>query len=98
MDNELGSAAEILNRAFRMNENESSPALSVSGKYVVFQVTAKSEVDEEQFEKERDGLTLQMTDEKRSRFFMSWVQNVVDRLYEENEIEINRLLVDSIAG
>jgi len=98
VDNELGSAAEILNRAFRMKENESSPALSVSGKYVVFQVTEKSEVDEEQFEKEKDGLSLQMTDEKRSRFFVSWVQNVVDRLYEENEIEINRLLVDSIAG
>ena len=98
VDNELGSAVEILNRAFRMQENESSPALSVSGKYVVFQVTEKSEVDEEQFEKDRDGLTLQMTDEKRSRFFGSWVQNVVDRLYEENAIEINRLLVDSIAG
>jgi peptidyl-prolyl cis-trans isomerase D len=98
VDDELGSAAEILNRAFVMTENESSPALSVSGKYVVFQVTEKSEVDEEQFEKERDGLALQMTDEKRSRFFVSWVQNVVDSLYEENRIEINRLLVDSIVG
>ncbi|MCK5353393.1 peptidylprolyl isomerase, partial [bacterium] len=39
VNDELGSAAEILNRAFRMTENESSPALSVSGKYVVFQVT-----------------------------------------------------------
>jgi hypothetical protein len=81
-----------------MAENESSPALSVSGRYVVFQVTEKSEVDEEQFEKERDELALQMTDEKRSRFFVSWVQNVVDSLYEENQIEINHLLVDSIAG
>ena len=98
VDNELGSAAEILNRAFRMEEDQSSPALFVSGKYVVFQVTEKSEVDEEQFEKERDGLTQQMTDEKRIRFFGSWVQNMVDRLYEENEIEVNRLLVDSIAG
>jgi peptidyl-prolyl cis-trans isomerase D len=98
VDDELGSAAEILNRAFRMAENESSPALSVSGRYVVFQVTEKSEVDEEQFEKERDELALQMTDEKRSRFFVSWVQNVVDSLYEENQIEINHLLVDSIAG
>jgi parvulin-like peptidyl-prolyl isomerase len=98
VDDELGSAAEILNRAFRMKENESSPALSVSGKYVVFQVTEKSEVDEEQFEREKDGLTLQMTDDKRARFFGSWVQNVVARLYEENEIEINRLLVDSFAG
>ncbi len=98
VDDELGSAAEILNRAFRMKENESSPALSVSGKYVVFQVTEKSEVDEEQFETERDGLTLQMTDAKRSRFFVSWVQNVVESLYEENQIEINRLLVDSIGS
>ena len=98
VDDELGSAAEILNRAFRMKENETSPALSVSGKYVVFQVTEKSEVDEEQFEREKDGLTLQMTDDKRARFFGSWVQNVVARLYEENEIEVNRLLVDSFAG
>jgi len=98
VDDELGSAPEILNRAFRMKLDESSPVLFVSGKYVVFQVTEKSEVDEEQFEKERDGLTLRMTDEKRSRFFMSWVQNVVDRLYEKNQIEINHLLVDSIAG
>lgn len=98
VDDELGSASEILNRAFRMTENETSPALSVSGKYIVFQVTEKSKVDEEQFEKERDELALQMTDEKRSRFFVSWVQNVVDNLYEENQIEINRLLVDSIAG
>ncbi len=39
-----------------------------------------------------------MTDEKRSRFFESWVQNVKDKLYQENMIEINQLLVDSIAG
>ena len=98
VDDELGSAVEILNRAFRMKENESSPALSVSGKYVVFQVAEKSEVDEERFEQERNGLSQQMTDEKRARFFLSWVQNVVDRLYEDNQIEINHLLVDSIAG
>ncbi len=98
VDDELGSAAEILNRAFRMTENESSPALSVSGKYVVFQVAEKSTVDEEKFEQDKEELLQQITDEKRIRFFAAWVQNVISRLYEENKIQINRPLVDSIAG
>jgi len=98
IDDELGYATEILSRAFRMNEDELSPALSVGGKYVVFQVAEKSTVDEEKFEQDKDELLLQITDEKKNRFFSAWVQNVISTLYEENKIHINQPLVDSIAG
>jgi peptidyl-prolyl cis-trans isomerase D len=98
INDELGYAAEILSRAFRMKEDELSPALSVSGKYVVFQLAEKSTVDEEQFEQAKEELLLQITNEKRSSFFSAWVQNVISTLYEENKIQINQPLVDSIAG
>jgi len=98
IDDELGYATEILSRAFRMKEDEHSPALSVAGKYVVFQVAEKSTVDEERFEQDKEELLLQITDEKKNRFFSAWVQNVISTLYEENKIHINQPLVDSIAG
>ena len=98
VDDELGYAPEILSRAFRMKEDDISPALSVSGKYVVFQVAEISAVDEEKFEQEKEELLQLITEEKRIKFFLAWVRNVVERLYEENKIQINRLLVDSISG
>ena len=98
IDDELGFATEILSRAFRMKEDEISPALSVSGKYVVFQVAEKSTVDEEKFEQDKEELLQQITFQKRNRFFEAWVLNVINTLYEEDKIQINRPLVDSIAG
>jgi len=98
IDDELGFATEILSRAFRMKEEEISPALSVSGKYVVFQVAEKSTVDEEKFEQDKEELLQQITFEKRNSFFAAWVQNVISTLYEEDKIHINQPLVDSIAG
>ena len=81
-----------------MKEDEISPALSVSGKYVVFQVAEKSTVDEEKFEQDKEELLQQITFEKRNRFFEAWVLNVINTLYEEDKIQINRPLMDSIAG
>ncbi|MDA2935465.1 SurA N-terminal domain-containing protein, partial [Acidobacteria bacterium AH-259-D05] len=98
VDDDLGYATEILSRVFLMKENQVSPAVMASGKYVVFQIAEKSAVDEEQFEQEKAGLLEVLSLQKRERFFSDWVQTMIDKLTAEEQIQINSALVDSIVG
>ena len=98
VDDTLGFATEVLDRAFRMSVGEISPAVSASGLYVVFQLVEKSSVDEAQFEKERALLEEELTSTKREQFFLSWVNNIIKQLRDEERIIIDQELVDSLLG
>ena len=98
VDDDLGYATEILSRAFLMEQNQLSPAVLASGKYVVFQIVEKGAVDEGKFEQEKAALTDELTLQKKENFFSAWLQNVINRLTAEEQIQINRELVDSIVG
>jgi hypothetical protein len=81
-----------------MNAGEVGGPVEIAGKQVVFQVAAKSDVEMATFEEEKNQLTQEMTQQKRSRFFASYVQNVVDQLRKENKVIVNQELLDSIVG
>jgi peptidyl-prolyl cis-trans isomerase D len=98
VDDTIRFSPDLQERAFTMNEGEVGGPVQVAGNHVVFQLVSKSEVDMEQFESEKDQLTQEMTLQKRSRFFGSYVQNVVDQLRKENKIVINQELLDAIVG
>jgi peptidyl-prolyl cis-trans isomerase D len=98
IDDKLGLAREIHERAFRMEEGKVGPPVSVSNNYVVFEIAEKTQIDESKFEQEKDTLRAQLTQQKRGEFFAAWIQKVVQNLQEENRIEINNELVDSIVG
>lgn len=98
IDDVLKFSPEVHDRAFRLKEGEISPPVQVAGNYVVFQVAEKSRVDMEQFEKEKKEIAGRLEEQKRSQFFASYVQNVVDQLRRNNRIEVNQPLLDQIAG
>ena len=98
VNDDLGYAAEILNRVFLMQEDQVSPAVTAAGKYVVFQIAEKSAVDEEQFEEEKEGLREELSALKQQQFFSDYLQNVIESLEAEEQIQINHDLMDSVIG
>ncbi|MDA2939084.1 peptidylprolyl isomerase [Acidobacteria bacterium AH-259-A15] len=98
IDDTLGQATEVLNRALRIKKGEISPPVVVSGNYVVFEVAEKSPVDEEKFQQEREQITQGLTEQKRVRFFSAWLKNVIEKLQDEKKIEINRDLLEAIVS
>jgi peptidyl-prolyl cis-trans isomerase D len=98
VDETLRFSPEIHDQAFSLDVGGISTPVLVAGKYVVFEVAAKSEVKEEDFENAKAGLADQLTNEKRMEFFNAYVQNVVDNLQSEQKIVINRALLDDLTG
>jgi peptidyl-prolyl cis-trans isomerase D len=98
IDETLGSAEAVHNRAFQMKPGEISPALPVSDKYVVFEIAEKGQVDQEQFEQQKAQIGAQLNARKRTDFFVAWLSNLVRRLRQEEKIEINMELVDAITS
>jgi peptidyl-prolyl cis-trans isomerase D len=98
INEDLGYATEILTRVFLMQEDQVSPAVTAAGKYVVFQIAERSTVDEEQFEQEQEALLQELSVSRRQQFFLEWLQNITTRLETDEQIQINRALVDSILG
>ena len=96
IDATLGMPPEVMNLTQQMKEGEISPPLQVVNGYTVFQVTEIKLPGEEEFEQEKETLTNNITGQKRSRFFSSWIQGAMDRLREQQEIQENLELVDDI--
>lgn len=96
IDDTLGMAPEVMNLTQQMKEGEISPPLQVVNGYTVFQVTEIKLPGDEEFEQEKETLTENITGQKRSRFFSSWIQAAMDRLREQQEIQENLELVDDI--
>lgn len=96
IDDTLGMPSEVMNLTQQMKEGEISPPLQVVNGYTVFQVAEIKLPSEEEFEQEKKTLTNNITGQKRSRFFSSWIQGAMDRLREQQEIQENLELVDDI--
>ncbi|MBI4445375.1 MAG: peptidylprolyl isomerase [Acidobacteria bacterium] len=98
VDDILKFSPELHDRAFRMSSGEIAPPIQVAGKYVVFQVVEKSELNPQQFEQEKVTIEQELLTQKRAAFLSAYLQNLVDGLRAENKIIINQDLVNSITG
>lgn len=98
IDDTLTTSQEVHDRVFGMQPGQNAPPLQIGDKYVVAQLIEKSPFDAQKFEQEKERLAKELTQQKRSRFFSTYVQNVVERLRAEKKIIINQPLVDSITG
>lgn len=96
IDDTLGMPPEVMNLTQQMKEGEISPPLQVVNGYTVFQVIEISLPGDEKFEQEKEALADNITGQKRSRFFSSWIQVTLDRLRQQQEIQENIELVDDI--
>ncbi|RPI27421.1 MAG: hypothetical protein EHM61_08495 [Acidobacteria bacterium] len=99
IDETLRFSQELHDRVFtKMAEGETVGPLDVAGKFVVVQLVDRSEVDPSKFEQEKTQLEKEITEQKRSQFFSTYVRNLVDELRKNNEIQINQQLLDDVVG
>ncbi len=82
----------------RMEVGEVSPPITVANKLVVFQVVEKTPIDEQAFAQAKEQLARQLASKKRSSFFSSYLQNIVDRLRKEEKIQIDRKLLEELSA
>ncbi len=98
IDDTLKFSPKVHDRSFRFKKGEISSPVVVAGKYVVFQVLDKTEVDAAKFEKERGDISKTLTEQKRTSFFTSYIQNLVDQLRKDEEISVNQELIDAASS
>ena len=98
IDDTLKFSPVVHDRAFRFEKGELSSPVVVTGKYIVFQVLDKTQIDEAKFEKEKAAIGQTLTEQKRASFFGSYIQNLVDRLRKDNEITVNQELIDAASS
>ena len=98
IDPALGPSDALHKRAFPMRLGEISSVIPISDMYVIFQLMEKSSVDEKQFEQEKEQIRKELTSKQRVEFFDNWLKNLTDRLYEEEQIQINQDVVDAATG
>ena len=98
IDETLGSAQAVHERAFQMEPGEVSPALLVSDRYVVFELAEKSSIDEQAFEQDKEQIREALTGKQRMEFYQAWLKSLVRRLYEEEQIQVNQEVVDAASS
>ena len=98
IDDTLKFSPPIHDRAFRFEKGEISSPVVVAGKYIVFQVLDKTGVDAIKFEKEKGEISKTLTQQKRTSFFSSYIQNLVDGLRKDEEISVNQELIDAASS
>ncbi len=98
IDETLKFSPKIHDRSFRFEKGEISSPVTVAGKYIVFQLLEKTEIDRAKFEKEKGAISKTLTEQKRTSFFSSYIGNLVDRLRNEDEISVNQELIDAASS
>ena len=98
IDETLLFSPTIHAQILEMSKDDTSRPVKVAGKYAVFQVVDKSELDLDQLEKDKTLIYRELSQQKASRFFTPFVQNVLDKLRKASQIIINQEMVDQITG
>ena len=98
IDENLRFSPQVHDHAFRLDTGEVATPVLVAGKYVLFQVAEKTELDQEKFELEKSQLEKELTEKKRADYFNSYVEGTLERLRNDDAITINQEMVDALTG
>lgn len=98
IDDNLKFSPLVHDQAFSLDIGQLGTPVLVTGKYFVFQVTDKSEVDEAQYEREKPDLIKTLTTQKKAQVFQAFTQNVVTNLREEEMIIVNQQLLNDLTS
>lgn len=98
IDENLRFSPQVHDHAFRLKTGEVAPPVLVTGKYFVFQVAEKTELDQEKFEGEKSRLEKELTEKKRADYFNAYVEGTLERLRGADAITINQEMVDAMTG
>ena len=98
VDDILQFSPVLHDRVVTMEVGEISPPITVAGKEIVFEMLEKSPIDEVAFGEQKEGIAASQRQQQRSEVFLGYVQNVVDKLREDQRIAIDSELLNSITG
>jgi peptidyl-prolyl cis-trans isomerase D len=92
IDNTVGYAPEIAEKAFTMKIGEVSGAMTVptGNKKIIFQVKAHTEFDKAQFEKDKAALEDQLLSAKKGNLFYAYINSLTEKMKKEKKIVINQ--------
>ncbi len=84
----VGSGSQ-LSAAFTLQPNQSSDVVPVGGNSVVFRVVSHTQANEADFGQQRDRITEELLDRKRSLAFELYRQNLKLQLVQTGELKLN---------
>ena len=94
----LGSAGDLA-LAFSLPVGEVSPPVSIGGKWVVFRVVDRQEVDASLIPPDQnDSLRDQLLQQKRQLTWTIFTQSLRKRLLEEGKLEVNEAAIERLAS
>jgi peptidyl-prolyl cis-trans isomerase D len=93
----LGPARDIAAAAFSLPVGKVSPAVSLGGKWAVFQVLDRQQVDASQITPEqRDAIRETLLNQKRTLAWRIFTENIRKRLTSEGKLELNQAAIDRL--
>lgn len=98
VDDILRFSPDMHGQVSNLAVGETGTPVYVAGKYVVFQVAEKSEIDEALFEAEKAGIADQLNQRKRAEFYSAYVENLLEELRREEQIVINQQLLSELTS
>ncbi|MDD5542967.1 MAG: peptidyl-prolyl cis-trans isomerase [Acidobacteriia bacterium] len=91
----LGNTQEITASAFSMKPGDTSGALPLGNKFIVFRVKTKEEVKPEDFQKAKASFTVQLLDQKRTEAFQAFQDDLLDRSIKSGTVKVNEKALDA---
>jgi peptidyl-prolyl cis-trans isomerase D len=88
-DKKLGNVMDISTKAFDMKVGETSTALKLGSKFIVFRLKAKEEMKPEDFEKARGATLEELLEQKRASAFQSFQDELLARGLRDGKVKIN---------
>ncbi|MFI5173713.1 MAG: peptidyl-prolyl cis-trans isomerase [Terriglobia bacterium] len=88
-DKKLGDVRDISSAAFAMKTGDTSTALKLGSRFIVFRLKAKEEMKPEEFEKAKAATTEELLDQKRASAFQSFQDELLARGLRDGSIKIN---------
>jgi len=85
----LGSTRDISSVAFNMKVGDTSGALRLANKFIVFRLKAKEEVKPEEFDKNKSTVGEELLDQKRNAAFQSFQEELLARAVRDGSVKIN---------
>jgi peptidyl-prolyl cis-trans isomerase D len=85
----LGDTRDISAEAFNLKVGDTSVALRLGPKFVVFRVNAKEDVKPEDFEKTKASVTTELVNQKRETAFQSFQEELLARALRDGTVKVN---------
>lgn len=85
----LGSTRDISSVAFNLKVGDTSGALRLANKFIVFRLKAKEEVKPEEFDKNKSAVSEELLDQKRNAVFQSFQEELLARAVRDGSVKIN---------